>query len=109
MTTKLSAVEANRIQKLWMDLDCNAPKADQQKVFKLMELFPKNHLTVSADEMTAQAMFLGCPVCARMPIDQCIKAWGSQLNSSLCWSSNGEWMDIPMLQKRLADRKLQAV
>ena len=53
MTTKLTVAQLNDIQSAWMNLHHDAPLAEKQRVYKLMEGYPKSFLSVSSDSKFA--------------------------------------------------------
>ena len=60
MTTKLTVAQLNDIQDAWMDLKHDAPIADKQRVYKLMEGYPKAYLS-SSDGIHAVPFISECP------------------------------------------------
>ena len=60
MTTKLTVAQLNDIQSAWMNLKHDAPLAEKQRVFKLMESYPKAYLS-SSDGIHAVPFISECP------------------------------------------------
>jgi len=83
MTTNVA--ELNSIQAEWMKLDCNAPKAEQERVFALMAKMPKNYISVN-EEGQAVAMWANQPLNMAMPLDDVIQYHGANMDSvEIAW------------------------
>lgn len=92
--------ELNRIQSAWMKLEHTAPKAEQDKVFKMMEQYPKAYLTISQDKTTANVV-IGAGIAwpnsrataaAVEWLKQC-DAPGSRTDVAWC-GSIGQWVSL---------------
>ena len=95
MTHTINSVEANRLQKLWMDADCSAMSKDQQNALcKLYERVPTSY--ISCNDHGQCAVFV-----QSQPISygKLSLAEGEALavkhgvQTSLRWNSKGFWFD----------------
>lgn len=96
-TQTLSAKRANEIQAEWMAVDSTGPKAEINRVCKLMQELPSDYLSVG--KLGAVPMYHGQPlVAAPMTIDEC-RRYYPQIQSTLAWywneeSRHFEWVNI---------------
>jgi hypothetical protein len=93
MDKTLTVDEANKLQKLWMDLDYNAPEDEKKKVYRAMEAYPKRYFSVSSDGKMATAMIDGGPANIPMPLEECKKHWGHLITSKLAWQCPN-WIEL---------------
>ena len=97
MTTKLTVAQLNDIQDAWMDLKHDAPLAEKQRVFKLMEACPKAYLS-SSDGIHAVPFISECPCWAdgrpiKEALDHIKDVPGALLN--VAWNGAiGRWVSI---------------
>ena len=97
MTTKLTVAQLNDIQDAWMDLKHDAPLAEKQRVFKLMEAYPKAYLS-SSDGIHAVPFISECPCWAdgrpiKEALDHIKDVPGALLN--VAWNGAiGRWVSI---------------
>lgn len=85
--------ELNSIQKEWMELDCNAPKKEQERVFSLMERMPESFISLQDDGM-AIAMWKNQPMNKPMPLADVIEFHGANMDSvGIAWKCP-QWVEI---------------
>lgn len=87
----ITATEANAIQAEWMALQSDAPKAEKQRVFALMEKLPQHYISCTPEQNgLAQVMQHGMPSHSRPePIGEAIlRAQRMGVQTSLVWAGN---------------------
>lgn len=89
----LTVDEANKIQRLWMELRSEAPDAEKRKVFKAMERYPKRYFSLSSDGRMATAIVGGSPCNQPMPLEECRKHWGHLIKTNLAWQCPN-WIEL---------------
>ena len=100
MQTKPTVAQLNEIQAEWMNLDSSAPLAEKQRVFKLMEGYPKSFLSVSSDRTYATPFVNESPCWAESrPIKEAIQFLNSPSihngRTDIGWcGSIGAWVHI---------------
>lgn len=92
--------ELNEIQRQWMALSSEAPKAEQQRVFALLKKYPRAHLSVSSDGKMAMPMIDSMPAWASsQPIERALE-WIKALPTvtarvDVAWcGSKGQWVKL---------------
>lgn len=95
MKTIISAARANEIQKAWMELDCNAPEKEKQKVFSMMKELPSSHISENSKHGLAQVILQGQPTHAfPEPIEKAvIRAKEMGVQTDLIWVCAGFWRE----------------
>ena len=91
--TTFDTTELNAIQAAWMELKHDAPKAEQERVFALMEKMPKNYISVQEDG-SAIAIWAGQPLNMAMPLEDVIQYHGASLDSvEIAWKCPN-WINL---------------
>jgi hypothetical protein len=85
--------ELNSIQAEWMALKHDAPQAEQERVFSLMEKMPKNYISVQEDG-NAIAMWANQPLNMAMPISDVLEYHGANMDSvEIAWKCPN-WINL---------------
>lgn len=97
MKTKITVAQLNDIQRAWMNLQHDAPLAERQRVFRLMEGYPKAYLS-SSDGLSAVPFISECPCWAdarpiREALDHIRRVPGASMD--VAWNGAiGRWVSI---------------
>lgn len=93
----ITAKRANEIQAEWMAVDSTGPKAEQDRVCRLMQELPMDYLSIG--KLGAVPMMQGQPlVAAPMSIGDC-RRYYPQVQSLIAWSwdeeaKHFEWVNV---------------
>lgn len=97
-----SVKELNEIQAQWMALDSTGPKAEIDRVCKLMERYPK--IYVSGHDGNGVCIIGGSPFSMTVPFEQALETC-RQLGGrvDVAWNGTaGKWYSLPNV-KRISD------
>ena len=99
-TKSLTVAQLNDIQSAWMDLKHDAQFAERQRVYKLMEGYPKSFLSISSDSKFATPFVNDSPCWAESrPLKEAIDFLSSPSirngRTDVAWNgATGRWVSI---------------